>query len=158
MSTVTQVASNNNSQATNFDTSKFLLGNNSFIDANITAGSSAVIALLEGEVMGRIASTQKLTPCVPTATDGSQIPVGICVSGKTVAKSATESIRLVNKGEIAEAKINFSTSVTLDSLVVILDGESTPAANNNSRSIRDYLNDLGLVLQGGDELTGYDNA
>lgn len=130
----------NNMLSTEYDFSKFLLGDNSFIQA--TAGSST--SLLEGMVMGRISASGLVIPCVHGATDGSQYPVGIAIIDQTVVSSTTE-VNLVNKGRVAVSKINFSTATTLDSVV-------------GDRRLRDWINDLGIVLSSGTELTEYDNS
>ena len=143
MSKITTVKSNSNQLKVTYDVSKFLLGGNEFVDIDITTTSSEV-ALLEGMVMGKIAATGLIVPCDKDATDGSQIPVGIVVEDYTVPVSTTEAITLVNKGKVAESKLNFLDTETLETLI-------GPA--NNQRSYRDYLNDLGLILQGGTELT-----
>jgi hypothetical protein len=130
-----------------YDVSKFLLGNNETITANLTA-TGGDVALLQGMIMGRIGASQKLVPADKDAVDGSQFPVGVSIINKTVLEDETEVITLVNKGRIAEDKLNFLAVETLDTLI-------GPA--NNQRSYRDYLNDLGLVLKTGNELTNFDN-
>jgi len=147
MSEIENVEQTRNQLTTNYDVSKFLLGSNAFIDANLTASGDDV-ALLQGMVMGRVAATQLLTPADKDATDGSQFPVGLAVVDQTIEDGDTDNVRLVNKGNVAESKINFLDTETLDTLI-------GPA--NNQRSYRDYLNDLGLELMGGEELTQYDN-
>lgn len=147
MSSITEILSTPNQSIVDYDVSKFLLGFNSTIDANLTA-SGADVDLLQGMLMGRIASTNLLTPCVSTATDGSQIPVGVCIVDQTIADGDTDAVTLVNKGRVAESKINFLDTETLDTLI---------GPTSNQRSYRDYLNDLGLELMGGTELTAVDN-
>lgn len=147
MSKITNVEQTRNQLITNYDVSKFLLGFNSFVDGDLTA-SGADVDLLQGMVMGRIGSTQKLVPCDKDATDGSQFPVGLAIVDQTIADGDTDNVRLVNKGRVAESKINFADVETLATLI-------GPA--DNQRSYRDYLNDLGLELMGGDELTQLDN-
>ena len=116
MSTVEKVIQTENQLATNYDVSKFLHGDNEFIDGLLSA-SGADVDLLQGMVMGRIGATQKL-----------------------------DSIKLVNKGIIDENKINFSTAITLATIVTA-----------SKKSVRDYLNDLGLQLRLASENTEFDN-
>ena len=147
MSTVTNVLANANQLITNYDVTKFLLGNNSFIAADITAaGGNGVLEI--GMVMGRIAATRKIVPLDKDATDGSQYPVGLCIQDQTVANAATKSITLVNKGKIAASMINFFDTETLDTEI----GHA-----NHTRIIRDWLNSMGLELMLGEELTIVDN-
>lgn len=138
------VVQTNNQLINNYDTSKFLLGNNSFIKADLTA-SGADVDTLQGMVMGRISSTGKIVACVATATNGSEYPVGLCVVDKTVADGTTENLNLVNKGKVSESVINFSTANTLNSVI-------------EGRTIRDWLNLLGLELSTSEELTEFDNS
>lgn len=154
MSSITQVTSNNNSQVTNYETSKFLLGDNRFIDGTVEASGSD-IDLVEAMVMGRVASTGKLVPLSASATDGSQLPVGLCVVSKTIPDGSSATVRLVNKGRVSENKINFIGSETLDTAITITDGSSTDTTYK--KTIRDLLNEIGLVLEDIDELTNYDN-
>jgi len=146
MSSVTQISSTNNQQITNYDVSKLLLGGNEFVDIDLTA--SGEVVLLPGMIMGKVGATGLLLAADKDATDGSQFPVGVVIEGKTIADGETKSIRLVNKGAISEDKLNFLSIETLDTLI---------GAANNQRSYRDYLNDLGLILQTGTELTAIDN-
>ena len=143
---VEQISSTNNQQITDYDVSKFLLGGNEFVDIDLTA--SGEVVLLEGMIMGKVGATGLLLACDKDATDGSQFPVGVVVQAKTIADTETKSIRLVNKGSIAEDKLNFLDTETLDTLI---------GAANNQRSYRDYMNDLGLILKTGVELTAVDN-
>ncbi len=147
MSEVTTVENTNNQMITNYDVSKFVLGSNKFVDGDVTA-SGADVAILQGMVIGRIGATGLLVPADKDATDGSQFPVGLAIVDTTVADGTTQTITVVNKGSIAEDKINFLDTETLATLI---------GAANNQRSYRDYLNDLGLVLEGGTELTALDN-
>ena len=147
MSTVTNTVQTRNQLTTNYDLSKFLLGFNSFVNANVTA-SGADVVLTQGQLMGRIAATQLLTPCVATATDGSQIPVGLAVVDQTIADGDTDAVNLVNKGKVDESKIDLAGVETLATLI---------GPTSNTRSYRDYLNDLGLELVTAEELTAFDN-
>ena len=147
MAEVTTQIQTNNMLVTDYDTSKLLLGFNEFIDGTITAAAGSGI-LTSGMVMGRVAATGKVTPVVAAAVDGSQYPIGVCIQTKTVADGATALVPMVNKGRVAESFIDFLGAETLDSTV-------GPA--NNLRTYRDLLNDLGLILMGGIELTAVDN-
>ena len=130
------------------DTTKFLLGFNEFVTADVTA-SGADVDLVEGMVMGKISATAKIIPLDKDATDGSALPFGICIKTQTVVDGTTVSITCVNKGRIAESIINFLDVETL----------ATPTgASNFQKTIRDHLNDLGLILESGVELTAIDNS
>jgi len=147
MSTATNVLANANQLITNYDVTKFLLGNNSFIAADITAAGGNG-ALLTGMVMGRIAATRKIVPLDKDSADGSQYPVGVCIQDQTVANGVTKSITLVNKGKIAASFIKFFAEETLDTVI----GPAT-----HTRILRDWLNSIGLEIMIGEELTIVDN-
>lgn len=144
---VTNVVNTNNQQFTNYDRSKLLLGFNQFITGDVTASGDDV-EIVEGMVIGRIAATEKLVPADKDATDGSQIPVGLAVVTETVTDGTTKTINLVNKGRVDSSKINFADTETL---------ATTIGPTNNKRTFKDYLSDLGLILESGTELTKVDN-
>lgn len=133
----------NNQMTADYDISNLVLGQNSFIKGSITASGSD-IDLLQGMVMGRISSTQKLVPLDASATNGSQYPVGICLIDAKIINGTSVDITLVNKGRIEEQKINFLGTETLDSVV-------------SGRILRDWINDIGLELILSEELTNFDN-
>ena len=148
MSEVTNTVQTRNQLYSNYDLSKLLLGFNSFTEGDLTS-SGADVDLVPGLVMGRIAATAKIVPLDSTATDGSQLPVGVCIVAQTVADGATETIKMVNKGKIAEEKVNFAGAETL----------ATPVGPAQIQKIlRDALEDLGLELETTEELTDYDNS
>ena len=145
MSTVTNTEQTRNQLISNFDLSKFLLGFNSFAQPSPSvAASGADVVLVQAEVMGRIHATGLIIPLVAAAVDGSQIPVGLTIVDQTILDGDTDAVNLVNKGRIAESKINFAGAETLDTVV-------------DERRLRDWLNDIGLELMAGEELTGTDN-
>jgi hypothetical protein len=148
MSTGTTVLNKTNSMFTNYDLTKLLLGFNSFTKGTVTA-SGAAVELVAGQIMGRIAATQKLVAADKDATDGSQYPVGICLQTQTVADGVSVEITLVNKGNVAEAELSFADVETLATAI---------GPTNNLKSYRDLLNDLGLVLLTATELTAFDNS
>ena len=147
MDPITNVLATANQLITNYDVTKFLLGNNSFVKGDITAAGGNG-ALKQGMVMGRIAATGKIVPLDKDAADGSQYPVGVCIITQTVANAATKTITLVNKGKIAESLINFFAEETLNTVI----GPAT-----HTRILRDWLNSIGLELMAGEELTIVDN-
>lgn len=148
MSTVTNVLQTGNQLISNFDLSKFLLGFNSFAQPiPSVAASGADVVLLQGMVLGRISGTGLIVPADSASVDGSQFPIGCAIIDQTILDGDTDPVNIVNKGRVAESKINFDQSVTADDLDAVVDG----------RTYRDWLNDIGLELMAGEELTGIDN-
>lgn len=146
MGKVTNVEQTKNQLITNYDVSKFLLGFNSFVDGDLDAGGPDV-ELLQGMIMARVAATGKIVTfdSAGTAGGGSDYPVGVCVVDQTISAGTEENVLMVNKGKIAESKINFfEAGDSLDTVVGV-------------KTVRDWLNVLGLELAGGEELTKIDN-
>ena len=130
MSEVTVITQTQNQMTTNYDVSKFALGNNTFIKANYTDSGSGS-TLVQGTVMGRVASTGKVVVLNPSATDGSQYPVGVVVETITVTASATVELTLVNRGRIDNSKLTFvggdqafSTQTNKYTITAVLFGEA----------------------------------
>lgn len=143
MSEITTIEQTSNKLVTNYDVSKFCLGDNSFIDVIVTA-SGADVALVQGNVLGVIAATDKAIKLSYDAADGSKYPVGACVISQTVKDGSSQTVRLVNKGKIEISKLSFETDTTIDSLV-------------DSQAIKYHLNKMGLELISSTDLTNYDN-
>ena len=131
------------------DVSKFRLGENEYISGSVTA-SGADVEIVEGIVVSRIAATGLLKPYdTAGAASGADAIVGLGIKTETVADGTTSVITLVNKGKVAQSKINFKGAETLETL---------GGVTGSTRRIKDILNDLGLVLEGGTELTAVDNS
>jgi hypothetical protein len=147
---VEQINQTNQQSQANYDVSKFLLGNNYFDKNNYTDGGAGS-TLVEGLLLGKIAATGLLVELNPAAADGSQFPIGLAWFGGApdlvVGAAATVAVEYVNKGDVAEAKIALPVGVTLDDVIV-----------GDGRTVRDYLNVMGLRLKGGVELTEFDNS
>lgn len=142
MSTTIQLQ-NGSQMIVTSDLSKFCIGFNAFISANYTDSGSGS-TLTQGLVMGRIAATGLIVPCDPTAVDGSQYPVGLVIEEKVVTAAATVAVTMVNKGRVASSLITLKSGVALTDEI-------------DGRRLSDWLNDLGLELSGGEDLTAYDN-
>lgn len=106
MSEVTVITQTQNQMTTNYDVSKLALGNNTFIKANYTDSGSGS-TLVQGTAMGRVASTGKVVVLNPSASDGSQYPVGIITETVTVTAGSTVELTLINRGLVDSSKITF---------------------------------------------------
>ena len=149
MSTITNVENTRNQSITNFDVSKFLLGDNEFGKGTHTdSGSGSTLANFL--LLAKVAATGAIVVCDPTASDGSQFPIGLLWLGGsasiTLAASAAFQAEYVNKGAVAKNKIAFPGSVVIGDII-----------SGDGRTVEDYLNALGLILLEGVELTGEDN-
>jgi len=150
MTVITNPVNTNNSSFANYDVSKALLGNNHF-DKNDYTDSGSGSTILALVLLGKIAATGKLVLLAPSASDGSQFPIGLAWFGGSadldVAASATVEIEYVNKGDVALDKIALPAGVTLATVIT-----------GDGRTVQDYLNAMGFRLKAGLELTEFDNS
>lgn len=148
MSTITQVNQTRNQLHADYSVAKLALGGNEFVSANYTASGNTTLA--EGLVLGKVASTGVLGALNVSASDGLQFPYGVLYLGVdasiTIANGVTQSLTLINKGRVALANLSFPGGVTINSVI-----------SGDGRTVGDYLNALGLIMEGGTELTNLDN-
>ena len=148
MSKITQIENTRNQQIANYDYTKLALGDNEFVKHDYTASGDTTLAA--GLVLGKVSATGALAAYDPTAIDGSQFPIGILFLGVqedvTILDTVTESLTLINKGRVAESQISFPGGVTIDDIIA-----------GDGRTVKDYLNAMGIILEGGTELTKIDN-
>lgn len=146
-----EITVNTNNQAfINTDTTKTFVWNNRYQQGlgNITNSTYDDVTYLEGTVLGRIASSQKLVPMKSGASDGSQFPVGILKDNITVAAGATytSAIWFCHQGDVDVNKIKLQGSDTLATVVSL-------------KSIRDRIaSDAGINLVGGTSLVNFDHV
>lgn len=128
--------------------SNLLIYGNSFLKGDYANISGALETVAVGQLLGRVATTQKLVVCKSGASDGSQYPVAIAVQELTdIAIAGTvDNIAPCNGG-----KINVNE--------IVLDGSDTLATVVGTKSMRDHLisNSKDLELIDILENTDYDN-
>lgn len=133
---------------TDYDISKIFIFNNRYENDNYVNNSNySPLTLLAGTVMGRIASTGYMTPCLASAVDGSQIPRGILAHDVVnLAGGANQKIAICVSGDVAENKVIFFYG---DSLETIVQGVR----------YRDRIqaDTVGVLLRKSTEMTDYDN-
>jgi Bacteriophage lambda head decoration protein D len=131
---------------TNYDTSKIFIWNNRYETGTYTNPTGAEVSLLAGTLMGRVATTQKLKPCVSSASDGSQFPVGILADDYAVDYGESATVTICISGDVAEGKVILGGSDTLSTVV-------------SSRSLRDRIaaDTMGIKLVSSTEMTAEDN-
>lgn len=147
MSSITEVTRTSNQVHVTYDVAKLALGDNQFIEGTFEAASTTTLA--EGTVFGRIHATGVFKICDKDSTDGSQYPVGIfyngLAGGKSIVSGTTYDITLINKGKVDENLLVFASGETIASVV-------------SNRQFRDYLNDLGIILENPAQLSAVDNS
>lgn len=133
----------------NTDLSKVFLGNNQTEDTDSYVNNSTYdpITLRTGTVMGRIASTDILVPCVSTASDGSQNVLGILMHPLTLAAGQTSKALICVSGRVAAEQLKF---------VKPGDGLDTIVSN---RRYKDKIgaDTVGVKLIYSTNMTHYDN-
>lgn len=134
---------------TNYDYSQLLIGNNRSKTATYTNGTGATVTLAKGALIGRIASSNKVTPAVATATDGSALPIGVLVDTYTVAAGASITVTFCYAGDIAKEQVVLDASYTWTTVI------GTAAA---SVTLEDYVTAHTLIVMvPGTEHTKFDN-
>lgn len=128
--------------------SNLLILNNAFLKGDYANISGALETVAVGQIMGRVAATQKLVVCKSAATDGSQYPAAVAVQAlEDIAIAGTvDNIAPCNYG-----KINVNA--------LVFDGSDTLATLVDGKSMRDHLiaNTRGLELVDVLENTDFDN-
>ena len=115
---------------TDYSRAKLALGGNYYNKYTvINLDGAAELVLPKGTVMGLItdagANAGKMTPFDSTATNGSQVPVAVCNSDRTLAASAQASVSMIIDGEVDESLLIFANSPT-DGLDITIDTVGTP--------------------------------
>lgn len=134
----TQVRTGNIS-VVNTEIKESLLGSNQFRDSLSYTDSGAGSTLLNMVVVGEVsASPGTFLPCVHTAVDGSQYPIGALWLGASesiaVGAGLTRSgLTVVDKGRIDVNDLTFGGASTIDSVV-------------GGRTLRELLLSKGLIL------------
>jgi len=137
---------------TQFDMSKLFIWNNRYETATYTNPSGSAATLTSGTLMGRVIATNKILPQVSTATDGSQVPIGILKDTVTVAGSATVTLTICVSGDVASEQIIFGGSDLMTT--PILFNSSVPAATTTQYGT---IYDI-LVRSGIRPITSTDNT
>lgn len=90
------------------DVSQIFLGNNlTQNESYINNSGYDPISLPAGTLMGRIAGTDVLAPCVSTASDGSEQPVGVLMQNLDIDSGDTVKACICTGGRVAAEKIDF---------------------------------------------------
>lgn len=72
----------------------------------------------EGMILGRVAASQKLTPCDQGAADGSEVPMGVTHLSIQSTLTNDISIDFIAAGGVNKAKIFFDDDDDVDELTV----------------------------------------
>ncbi len=148
MSFINQRVNTGQQITTDYDLSKIFIWENRYEGDNYVNNSNySPITLLAGTVMGRVSATGVIVPCLASAVDGSQIPVGILAQDIIgLVGGGTKSAAICIAGDVAEDKVIFYYSDTLETVV-------------SGRRYRDRIqgDTAGIVLRKRTEMTDFDN-
>jgi hypothetical protein len=130
---------------TQFNTEKCFLGGNKYITATYTNGTGSTVTLTSGQLVGRIRSSGKIKPHVSSATDGSQIPIGVLrigagMGGDTIAvvDGASATVKVCYTGDINANTMSFGGSDTLATML-LFSNSSDAATTTSAGCIEDVL-------------------
>lgn len=129
------------------DVSNIFVFNNRFETVVYTNPTGGNVTLKAGQVMGKIASSNKVIPLIAAAVDGSQYPVGIVNKTITVAAGVTVNISICVAGDVVKDKLLFNASETLATVVEL-------------KTIGDRIGSdtVGIKLVTSTEMTAFDNV
>lgn len=137
----------------NYSQNPIFIWNNRFNSQAATyTDSGSGSTLSAGMMIGRVTANGKVKQCITTATDGSQIPIGILLADYTIAASASVDLTFGISGDVNSSLIVFGGSPA-DSL-------TTQCYLNNGTSaigtVLDVLNGKGIIPVKANEITYQD--
>jgi|SRR5690242_4869498 len=145
MSEITQPLNTGQQMTTNYDLSKIFLWDNRYDNEQFVNNTNYnPVTLKAGTVMGRVTATGILRPCDASQTDGSNIPIGILAQDLLVLGGATARCSICVRGDVNRNGIIFWTANTFDTITA-------------GRRYYDLIQDVGIKIVAGQELSGYDN-
>ncbi len=131
---------------TDYDLSKLFIWNNRFeSDSYLNNSGYNPLTLKAGTIMGRVASSNTLAPCISGALDGSQYPIGVLAQDVySLAQGASQKVSICINGDVNSY------------LLIFLGGDSLTTVING-RTMQDWLQSYGLLIRTSTEMTDFDN-
>lgn len=154
MSTQTTAQQTGNALLTNYNVGKTFIGHNRYQQFTYTNSTGSEVSLAEGTLMGLIYGTNKVVPLQSSATNGSQVPIGILKTNKTVANGASATVNICVAGEIAAENVTYDGSDTAATAISLTDSGSATVVIGTINSL---LLEKGIYLFSADEMTAQDN-
>lgn len=143
---------------TNYDQRNLFIWNNRYnsITATYTNSTGSEVELLKGMLVGRIAATGLVKQAISTATDGSQMPIGILAENYTVANGDSVDVTFCIQGDVDYGLIVFggSPADTISTVVSIVDSATNTVKMG---TIGDILNGKGILPIVTTQMTFEDN-
>lgn len=104
-------------RVTNYDVSQVFLGNNFYKDFTYTNSTGSSVDLAVGRLVGQILASAKILPNISSATDGSELPMGVLAEAATVANGATATLSVCIAGRVNQNTLTLGAGDTLDTAV-----------------------------------------
>jgi len=142
---------------TQFDYTKTFIWNGRFRTASYTNSTGGTVTLASGTVLGRIFATGLVVPMVSTATNGSQIPIGILRGSHVVLNGASATLTYCYSGDVDPAALTFSNGTDTFATVILFNSSVPAATTTQYGTIEDILVGKGINPVAGVENTIADN-
>jgi hypothetical protein len=142
----------------NYSTRNIFVWNNRFnsISATYTNSTGSEVTLEAGMLIGRIAATGLVVQSVSTATDGSQVPIGILTQDYTVANGDSVNVSFCIQGDVDYGMLVFGGS-PVDTLSTVISLTDSGSATVKIGTIGEILNGKGILPINTSEMTYRDN-
>lgn len=98
---------------TNYDTSSIFLGDNFYKDFTHVNTTGSIETLVAGTLFGQILASGNVLPNLSSATDGSELPMGILQVSVSVAIGATVTLPLCIAGRVNGNQVTYGAGDTL---------------------------------------------
>lgn len=106
-------------RVTNYNTENLFYGfpQAFFKDFTYTNSTGSTVELTQGRLMGQVLSTAKVLPQVSSATDGSEMPIGILGHSISVADGDTVTLSICIEGKVNQNLLILANGDTLNTAV-----------------------------------------
>lgn len=143
---------------TNYTQRPLFIWNNRFnsLTATYTNSTGDEVTLTKGMLIGRISASGLVQQAISTATDGSQVPIGVLAADYTVANGASASVKFCIQGDVDYGLLVYGGSPvdTIDTVISLVDDNSDTVAIG---TIGDILNGKGILPIATTQMTFEDN-
>lgn len=135
---------------TNYDNAQVFLGSNFYEAVSYTNSTGSPVTITIGRTIGRILATAKVLPSISSATDGSELPIGVAGQTYVIADGVTQDIQIVTGGDVNENLVVLAAGDTFNTAV--------RTVSTGGGTIRDLIGrNTTIQLIPTSDLSGYDN-
>jgi len=142
----------------NYSTRNIFVWNNRFnsISATYTNSTGSEVTLTAGMLIGRVAASGLVKQAISTATDGSQVPIGVLTQDYTVANGDSVNLSFCIQGDVDYGMLVFGGSPA-DTISTVISLTDSGSATVKIGTIGDILNGKGILPINTSEMTYRDN-